>query len=233
MNKNRATRKYFQMHWKSKLLIFSVVFMLFLSFHLKAQTFEAGAFVGGAYYLGDFNPGNHFVESDLAYGGVLKYNFNKRLSLGLSATQANISSDATDFNSEHFTTYPNLSTQIKELAITGDFNFFPYAIGDKNNIWTPYIFGGAAYFLSDNINSVSIPFGIGIKVSPIDKIGLNLFWGARKTFTDDLDNVTAPTSTDYKGYNYDWYIFYGLNITFAFRLKKDTGCRNLINGRYY
>jgi len=77
---------------------------------------------------------------------------------------------------------------------------------------------------------MSTPFGIGVKVSPLRRFGLGLFWGARKTFTDELDKVV---SINYQSYNNDWYIFYGLNITFAFRLGKDTSCRNLINGKYY
>ena len=85
--------------------------------------------------------------------------------------------------------------------------------------------------MSDHVSlGFSAPFGLGFKASPFKRIGLNLFWSARKTFSDDIDNVV---SIDYQGYNDDWYIFYGLNITFAFRLKKDNSCRNLINGRYY
>ena len=100
-----------------------------------------------------------------------------------------------------------------------------------HNIYTEAFFGGGAVFMSDNVSlGFSAPFGLGFKVSPLKRVGINLFWSARKTFSDLIDNVE---SIDYKGYNGDWYVFYGLNITFAFRLKKDTSCRNLINGRYY
>lgn len=222
MKRTRVTMRYIHKQLKTNILILVVLFILIPSFALKAQTFEAGIFAGAAYYLGDLNPQNHFVESNIAYGGLLKYNINQRFSLGLTATQATIKSDATNYNIEHGTFKPSLSAQINEFAFLGEVNFFPYEIDNRNNSWTPYLFGGAAYFLSDNSNSFSLPFGLGIKLTPFEKVGLNLFWGARKTFTDKLDNIE---SIGYKGYNYDWYIFYGLNITFAFRLKKDNGCR--------
>ena len=232
MKRNRANRQFRQMQQKTRFLILSLIGLLLVVNTSYAQTLEAGAFGGAAYYLGDLNPQEHFAESDIAYGGVLKYNLNQRWSIGLTATQANIKSDATTYNTDHpANPASNLSTQINDFALMGELNFFPYAIGDRKNRWTPYIFGGGAVFMSDHVSlGFSAPFGLGFKASPFKRIGLNLFWSARKTFSDDIDNVV---SIDYQGYNDDWYIFYGLNITFAFRLKKDNSCRNLINGRYY
>lgn len=233
MKRNRASKKYRMRQQKSGFFAISIITTLLLSFTTNAQTFEVGAFGGAAYYLGDLNPKKHFTESDIAYGGVIKYNFNQRLGLGFTITQANIKSDASTYNVDH-ASVSNLSTQINEFALMGEINFFPYAINDRKNKWTPYIFGGGAVFVSDNTNSLfSVPFGMGLKTSPFKNVGLNLFWSARKTFTDDLDDVTAPTSIDYKGYNYDWYFFYGLNLTFAIRFKKDNSCRNIISMNSY
>lgn len=211
---------------------FAIV-LLFLSTKTNAQTLEVGPFIGGAYYLGDLNPQKHFIESNLAFGGILKYNLNQRWALSLSANQTTLKSDASNYNADH-TAVPasNLSTSLSELSLQGELNFFRYAVGDRKEFWTPYLFAGGSVFLANSVNSMafSTPFGIGVKYSPFKKLGLNLFWGARKTFTDDLDQVV---SIDYQGYNGDWYIFYGLNITFAFHLGKDNSCRNLINGKYY
>lgn len=231
MENKRALQKNKLNQLKSMALVLAILFTLTTGQKAKGQTLEAGAFGGAAYYLGDLNPQKHFIESDLAYGGLLKYNLNQRLGISLSFTQANIKSDAADYNADH-TASPaaNLSTQINDLSLMGEINFFPYSIGDRDNIWTPYIMGGGAAFISNNTTSFAVPFGLGLKVSPFKRIGLNLFWSARKTFTDELDNVI---SIDYNGYNKDWYFMYGLNLTFAFRLKKDNSCRNLINGQYY
>lgn len=213
MKRNRETTKYKQLQQKSKLLVLGIISMLLLINTSSAQTLEVGAFGGAAYYLGDLNPQKHFTESNIAYGGVLKYNLNRRIAIGLSATQANIKSNAATYNAENPVTKNDLSAQIYDLALIGEINFFPYAIGDRKNRWTPYIFGGGAVFMSDHVSlGFSAPFGLGFKASPFKRIGLNLFWSARKTFTDDLDDVA---SVDYEGYNSDWYVFYGLNITFA------------------
>jgi len=233
MKQDRATtQKNLQRPQKSSILVLGLLFMLLISYSAKTQTLEAGPFLGASYYLGDLNPSKHFIESNLAYGGVIKYNLNQRWAIGLAATRANIKSDNTTYNLEHTAQVPPLATTITELALLGEVNFFPYAIGDRKNYWTPYIFGGGAAYMSQSATAVSIstPFGLGVKVSVFKTIGLNLFWSARKTFTDELDNVV---SINYDGYNSDWYSFYGLNITFAFRIKKDGSCRNLINGRYY
>ena len=42
-----------------------------------------------------------------------------------------------------------------------------------------------------SLNQVSIPFGIGLKVSPSDRIGLAIEWGYRRTYTDYLDDVSG------------------------------------------
>ena len=196
-----------------------------------AQSLEVGAFGGASYYLGDLNPQKHFIESNIAYGGLVKYNLSKRLALNLSLTQAEIKSDASNFNADHTANHAaNLSTQLNEFALTAELNFFPYAINDRNNFWSPYVFGGLAYFITTPQSGISLPLGLGIKVNPLRNFGLSLFWSARKSFTDNLDQVS---SIDYKTYNNDWYLFYGLNLTFAIRLKRDNGCRNLINREYY
>ena len=200
----------------------------------NGQSLEFGPFVGGAYYLGDLNPKKHFNESTLALGGILKYNLNNRWTIGLSAMQSKLSSDAADYNVNFpsSTPKPNLSSQLIDLALFGEINFFPYALGTEKSFWTPYIFGGGSVFLSDNTKGteVAIPFGVGLKISPVRQIGLTFYWGARKTFTDDIDGVN---SINYIGYNKDWYVFYGLNLTFAILLKKDSNCRDLISAKYY
>lgn len=215
-----------------KLIRFGFLFLtMSVSFSSFAQTLEVGAFGGASYYLGDLNTQKHFIESQPAFGAVLKYNLNQRWAIGLAASQGRLTSDATDFNSTHPNNQvANLSTNLTELALLSELNFFPYAIGDRKNFWTPYVFAGLSAFSSSNTSlAMAAPFGLGFKFSPIRKIGLSLFWSARKTFTDNLDKVV---SIDYQGYNGDWYFFYGLNITFAFRLQKDVSCRNLINRKY-
>lgn len=86
---------------------------------------------------------------------------------------------------------------------------------------TPYVFAGVAVFHFDpmgyyknrwyslqpmgtegqgsaftnkktySLTQFSIPFGVGIKVNTSRRVGINLEWGLRKTFTDYLDDVSG------------------------------------------
>lgn len=99
---------------------------------------------------------------------------------------------------------------------------------------------------SDTIYSesaFSIPFGIGIKYSLTDRIGLSVEWGLRKTFTDYLDDISTnyyldapsepntaavllsdPLRSHYAGMQRgnpetkDWYAFFGVSLTYKFNL---------------
>lgn len=193
-----------------------------------SQTIEVGGFAGASYYLGDLNPQSHFAESNLALGFVLKYNFNPRWSMGLSLTTANLKADATNYNlGIPVINAENLSSNINEFALSAELNFLPYGFGTRKTYsWTPYIFGGAAVFNSSQLETLNLaaPFGVGIKIKPFKAVSMNMFWGARKTFTDELDQLS---SIDYQGYNSDWYFIYGLNLTFAIQLQGSNNCRNI------
>ncbi|HHM21608.1 MAG TPA: hypothetical protein ENJ20_06250 [Bacteroidetes bacterium] len=109
-------------------------------------------------------------------------------------------------------------TNILEFSLWGEFNFpgfQPYALSMP---FSPYIFGGISFLkftprtryqgnwvdlqplgtegqgMPDReapyaLNSFAIPFGIGVKYALSDKISLGLELGARRTFTDYLDDV--------------------------------------------
>jgi len=122
----------------------------------------------------------------------------------------------------------NFQSHIYEVNTIYEFNFFPYEMGYKSAAITPYIFGGIGgfffnpvgrfknenYKLHDLITEargiksndtrqykrvqVCIPFGIGVKMNLGKKMGVQLDWGVRKTFTDYLDDV----STVYPSYKF-------------------------------
>ena len=91
----------------------------------------------------------------------------------------------------------------------------------KLAVTTPYIFGGLAVYHFDpvgfyqyrwlklqpigtegqgssfssqkrySLTQFSIPFGVGLKINTAKRVGINLEWGIRKTFTDYLDDVSG------------------------------------------
>ena len=235
------------------------------------SSWEIGVFGGGAYYLGEINK-NHFFPINLAYGPILRYNYDQRLNFKFALTFGTIEGDDKNSNSS-FNTSRNFSfkSDLMEISSVVELNFFPFSAKDPQaHIVSPYGYLGFAYAHHNpqaNYNGVSIgtsdleiegnsyskhiftiPIGVGVKFR-MNRFGLALDWGIRKTFTDYLDDVSTfylPTnssgsaaqqdianSTEYDDvsnmkrgdkYSKDWYIFTG--ITLFVNLSKKDICRS-------
>ncbi|MDG1148497.1 MAG: DUF6089 family protein [Crocinitomicaceae bacterium] len=172
----------------------------------------------------------------------------------------------------------SFSSEIYEAGIGVEFNYFPFQLGHDRYKGTAYLLAELAVFrmnpkasyngsevaLRDlgtegqgtslnsksyyNLTQLSIPLGVGAKLSLGDRVGLNVECGIRKTFTDYLDDVGANAYVDpvvlaaengplsaelsnLSGNQYgqrgntltkDWYVFTGMMITF--RLGKPATC---------
>lgn len=197
-----------------KKLIYSVI-LVFLTGIVSAQTQEIGVFGGGSYYLGDLNPGYHFLLTKPAYGAVLKYNHGTRWSFRLGGYRGQVAGDDA-VSGINDTRSLQFKSHITEISAAAEFNFFDYYIGSKKNIVTPYIFGGIGFFLFEpqaggvklrtigtegqldgfdgreqyNRFSFSLPFGLGFKYSLSRRFGISAEWGLRKTITDYIDDVS-------------------------------------------
>jgi hypothetical protein len=203
-----------------KKLLFSVIFVLSAGW-VSAQSQEIGLFAGGSYYLGDINPGYHFMMTRPAFGAVIRYNYGTRWAFRISGLRGRVEADdavskVTDTRNLKF------KSKITEISATAEFNFFDYYIGSKKNIVTPFIFGGAGVFFydpeSDGVDlrslgtegqnvgfdgrkpygkiSFAIPFGLGLKYSFSRRFGIAAEWGLRKTFTDYIDDVSTTYYLD-------------------------------------
>ena len=251
-----------------------IIFICLLGSTCKSQTpfssWELGVFGGGSYYLGEVNQ-SHFTPINLALGPILRYNYDQRLNVKFGLTFGAIEGDDNNSNSS-FNTGRNVSfkSDILEISSVVEFNFFPFSSLDpKAYLVTPYGYLGFAYlnhnpkvknngeFYSGNLETegesyskhlLTIPMGVGIKFG-MNRFGIALDWGIRKTFTDYLDDVSTfylPINpslgntqqdignlTEYSDvgdfkrgdkYSKDWYIFTG--ITFFVNLSKEEICRS-------
>lgn len=203
-----------------KKLLCCVLFVLNIGWAF-GQSQELGVSGGGAYYLGDLNPGYHFLMTRPAYGGVIRYNYGTRWAFRITGMRGKV--EGNDFIS-HTNEYRGLKFESRITEFTGavEFNFFDYYIGSKKNIVTPYIFGGLGIFIYDpkvdgvslrglgtegqNVGfdgrsqygrvNVAIPFGLGFKYSFSRRFGLSAEWGLRKTFGDYIDDVSKTYYLD-------------------------------------
>lgn len=197
-----------------RLLIIPVLLLSLTA--VKAQEMEVGLMGGGCYYLGDLNPGKHFLNTQLAYGALIRYNIDTRWSLKLSGMRGTIKGNAssTTFLPDRGLSF---SSPVTDIAAVVEFNFLPYFTGSKRNAISPYIYGGFSVFFFEPVSggvslrklgtegqnigysgrkpysnmNYSIPFGLGVKFSLSQRLAAEVFWEMHKTFTDYLDDVST------------------------------------------
>jgi len=192
------------------------ILLVFFSFTVKAQTWEVGASVGGAGYMGDLNPNNPLKVSGISFGGFVQRNFDGYLSAKINLTYGSISAaDSNSSNQQFRERNLSFTTGLYELAVIGEFNFMKYIPEAGQNKFTPFIYlGGAAvnYYPSTIYDgkkyelrqyetegekkpypttAFSIPYGAGIKYNILGKWTLSADIGYRNPNTDYLDDVSG------------------------------------------
>ena len=201
-------------YWLLRILIFSLLFTI--ANRSFPQTFEVGLSGGDSYYLGDLNPGKHFQYPQLAYGMLIRYNFDSRWTVKLSGSRGVVkgNSATSTFLPGNKLTFESPITDISGMV---EFNFFDYFTGSDRDYFTPYIYAGFGVFWfnpksdgqvlrslgteGQNVGfqgrrpystlSVSIPFGLGVKYSLSKRFCIAAFWEMHKTFTDYIDDVST------------------------------------------
>jgi len=202
-------------------LKYFILVLLITIFELPAKsqskTIELGLFGGTSYYIGDLNPALPYNMAKFGYGAVARYNASSRWAFKLSYSRGKVKGDDLVTNAVANRNLNFIST-INDFSFVAEFNFWEYFTGSKRSFFTPYLFGGAGFFLFnskaldgtalqplgtegqnagfDNRKpyknySVAFPFGFGFKYSINDHLGLALEWGMRKTFTDYIDDVST------------------------------------------
>ena len=192
-------------------------FSLLLAFMLcqaEAQYFESGACVGVANYSGELSEQRISTSGFNSMLGVFgRYNADKWFAIKASLTYAQINGSDKNARLES-NRLRNLSfrSDLLELGMTGEINFSAYNIR-ANKTGVPYFFMGWAltYFnpqaqmrgawydlqpLQTETErykrvTVAVPFGLGLKFNLSYKVNFGLEVGARKTFTDHLDDVSG------------------------------------------
>lgn len=255
--------------YKKQLVYFIAMFLCGIG--AKAQVFEVGAVAGGAGYLGDLNQNNPLKISGISAGVFVKANINPYWAFGLHYTYGKIKGDDTKSDNKDFQARGlNFSTALNEVSLQVDFNFFEYFAGGGRKIFSPYIFTGvggvlfnprATYPGFDNVKlrpymtekdqdngvpyrnySLTIPYGVGMKVQLKENWGLLTQIGYRTAYTDYLDDVSRkyvsntlepklsnPTAAS--GYGppgtqrgdfrkRDTYMFVGIGISYTFVSQK-------------
>ncbi len=190
------------------------------------QKGEFGITVGVAHYFGDLNTRAAINRPKPAIGAFFRKAFGNYVGVRLSAHYAQLGYSDT-YSKNDYQQLRNLSfnTNIWEVALQGDFNFFKFIPNDPYYSFTPYITLGVGVFTYDpyaytngekeflrplgtegqliayngrkpyNTLALCIPLGVGVKYNLSEKINFSFEIAHRFTGTDYLDDV----STTYVG----------------------------------
>ena len=186
------------------------------------QKGEFGITLGVAHYFGDLNTRAAINRPKPAFGAFFRKQFGNYVGVRLSAHYAQLGySDTYSKNEYQQTRNLSFNTNIWEIALQGDFNFFKFIPNDPDYAFTPYITLGVGVFTYDpyaftngqkeflrplgtegqvigyngrkpySTLALCIPLGVGIKYNISEKINFSFEVAHRFTGTDYLDDVST------------------------------------------
>ena len=115
------------------------------------QEGEFGIGLGGGHYFGDLNTRASLNRPKMAASVFFRKNLGNYIAvrLGASYAQLGYSDKYNDFNKQMFTRNLSFNSNVWELSLQGDFNFFRFMPGEPDYSFTPYITFGAGIFTYD------------------------------------------------------------------------------------
>ena len=191
----------------------------FLCLQLSAQEgIEYGGHAGIAYYFGDLNTNYDLSRPGYLVGLKFRRNHNERTSLTAALNYGLIrGADGSSNNAFERSRNLDFHSQIIDLSVSYEFNFFPYIHGSAEEFYTPYIFGGLSlmsynpkttlddqtYTLRDfgtegqfaggeyGSLTAAFVFGFGFKWDINRDWSINTQISGRNVFTDYIDDVSG------------------------------------------
>jgi len=135
------------------LLIVTSLSSLFVSAQREAvvQEGEFGIGIGAGHYFGDLNTRAHLNRPKIAATAFFRKNFGNYIALRVGASFAQLGySDIYNTHNDYMKAR-NLSfnSNVWELAVQGDFNFFRFMPGEPGYNFTPYLTFGVGVFNYD------------------------------------------------------------------------------------
>jgi hypothetical protein len=209
-----------------KKLLFFIIITLAFSFRSYSQVSEYvqegefGITAGLAHYFGDLNNRSRINRPKMDIGGFVRKQFGNYTSVRLSAHFAKLGySDIYSNNQYDLRRNLSFNTNIVEMALQGDFNFFKFNPTDPDHSFTPYATIGVGFFTYNpyafyqnqkvylrplhtegetfykgrkEYGSIAMcfPIGMGVKYAINEKVNLSFEVAYRFTTTDYIDDVS-------------------------------------------
>lgn len=195
-----------------------------------AQKIEIGAGLGALNYKGDIAP--NYRLRFFRPGGSLFFRYNPSQALSLRAeVMGGLITAADEHSKDPFQQARNMSfrSRVFEGSAVAEYNFLDYVDRRFAVNWTPYVFGGIGLMkfsptpqtASYKTSSLVLPYGVGVKYQIKRPWNVGLELGARKTFSDYLDNLGGdPVNNDKLQQGdpsrKDAYLFLKLSVSYTF-----------------
>ena len=195
--------------------------------------FDLGVNLGMSGYIGEANSSNIFKhpgfdgELSFRYIGDTRWAVRGLFStFGLSGNTADMTDVLPDAASYSF------SSQVYDLEVRGEFNFFAYGIGEtykRLRRWSPYITVGVGAALASaggkTYVAPTLPMGLGFKYKVAERWNLGVEFTMTKAFSDhfdgpDLADLNQIKTAFYK--NTDWYSRFTIGISYEFGKRCET-----------
>lgn len=115
------------------------------------QEGEFGVGFGAAHYFGDLNTRAKLNRPKMAASVFFRKNLGNYIAarLGVSFAKLGYSDKYNSFNKQMFSRNLSFNSNVWELSLQGDFNFFRFMPGEPAYSFTPYITLGAGIFTYD------------------------------------------------------------------------------------
>lgn len=195
--------------------------------------FDVGAQLGMSGYIGDANRANMYSHPGFTGELSMRYLPDTRWAVrgvlstfGLSGNTADMT-DVLPGGAQY-----SFTSQVYSLDVRGEFNFFPYGIGEtykRLRRWTPYLAAGIGVCLSSSGGKTSaaptIPLAFGVKFKATQRLNLGLEFSMTKAFSDhidgpDLSDLNQIKTAFYK--NTDWFSRLTIGISYEFGPRCET-----------
>lgn len=172
--------------------------------------FDFGASMGMSGYIGDANASNPFAHPGFTADVMCRYVLDSRWALGAMLSTSSLSGNTADMKNvlPDGASY-EFSSQVWDLGIRGEFNFFNYGIGEtykRLRRWTPYLALGFGVSLASSHGNTSvapsIPMAFGFRYKLNERFNLKAEFSMTKIFSDHVD---SPDLADLNTIKVDFY----------------------------
>ncbi|MFY0626481.1 MAG: outer membrane beta-barrel protein [Reichenbachiella sp.] len=203
---------------------------IFSSAFSFAQKTEYGLAIGGLSYSGDLHRGYDVLNQNLGLQGIYRINLSEDVAVKFGLLYGSVKGDDSEpFDALGRVRNASFQRSFLEGSAVFEYHFIDYKHKNSTIKFSPYLFGGIGFtnFFNldrsvDDFSSIQpvIPFGLGMKHLVGKQFTMSLEFGARKTFFDGMDGISAGDTFDKSGFQFgnpsdnDWYHFIGVSFSY-------------------